>query len=298
MKLDTHSNRVLITGIEGFTGNHLEKFLLQKGYQVYGTSRNPTKNNHFRADITKIEEIEALLKKIKPNFIIHLAGIAFVASKEALNFYNVNLIGSENLLKAVVKTSLKPEKILLASSAIVYGNQNSSILTEEMIPSPINHYSISKYGMELIARTYFDKLNIIIGRFFNYTGVGQNINFLIPKIVQHYKERKKSIELGNLDVEREFNDVRDVISIFEKLLLSPFSGDVVNISSGRAISLLKIIEIMNRLASYQIEVKTNPLFIRENEIKVISGSTKKLSKIIDLKFNYSIEDTLKEMFNG
>lgn len=175
--------KVLITGINSFTGKHLEKYLLKEGFEVVGTTSKT-------CDISKIEDIIKILNETKPNFIIHLAAISFVGHKNIEDFYKVNIIGTTNLLDAILKTDLKIEKILLSSSATVYGNQGLEVLDESLCPIPANHYGASKYAMECLAKNYFDKLPIIITRPFNYTGVGQAEHFLIPKIIKHFKEKK------------------------------------------------------------------------------------------------------------
>ena len=289
--------KVLITGIDGFTGKYLEKKLLQEGFEVYGTVlENSKEQNHFLCDITNFNDINDIIKKIKPNFIIHLAAISFVGESDIELFYKVNVVGTQNLLDAIIKNRLNPKKIILASSATVYGKQKNNVLDESMCPNPINHYGISKYAMEQIAKLYFEKLNIIITKPFNYTGIGQAEYFLIPKIVKHYKEKKEYIELGNLDVAREFNDVDYIIEIYYRLLMSNIKSEIVNLSSNRPIKLLDIIDIMNSIAGYQIKVKVNPKFVRENEIKSLSGSTKKLFGLIEKVKQKDIRKLLEKIY--
>src|SRR6266540_6801643 len=203
--------KVLITGIDGFTGVYLEDLLQKAGYDVYGlvypTSR---KEKHRSCNIADKDDVTAALNTIKPDYIIHLAGISFVQHSDSRQIYDINLFGTLNILKASLDIGFKPKKILLASSANVYGNPSTGMIDESVCPAPVNHYAISKLAMEFKARTYFDRLNILITRPFNYTGVGQETHFLIPKIVKHFKERKEAIELGNLDVVRDFSDVRSV----------------------------------------------------------------------------------------
>ena len=295
----THSKRVLITGIEGFTGTHLKNHLENSGFEVYGLSLEELKSKRiYQCDIRNKEQLKEILSEVKPDYIIHLGAISFVGAENRELFYSVNTVGSENLLQAVAEVTLYPQKIILASSATVYGNQNSELLDESMAPKPINHYGISKFGMEQIASNYFDKFPIIVTRPFNYTGVGQSRNFLIPKIVSHYREKSPVIELGNLDVSREFNDIRFVVEVYERLLKSSATGEVVNIASNRPLKLLDVIEIMNKLAGYEIEVRVNPAFVRKNEIKSLSGSVKKLQSLIKMPKLYTLEETLRSMFEA
>ncbi|MCF7566780.1 GDP-mannose 4,6-dehydratase [Sabulilitoribacter arenilitoris] len=289
--------KVFITGINGFTGVHLEKHLLQKGFEVFGTTLNKSDNpKHFPCDILKEEDFHSILNTIKPEYVVHLAAISFVASKDKQNIYNVNIFGTLNLLEALNKLDYIPNKILIASSAAVYGNIEGE-LDESMCPQPVNHYGNSKLVMENMIKSYFEKQNIIITRPFNYTGIGQEPHFLVPKIVSHFKENKSDISLGNIDVYREFNDVDYVIECYEKLLISNLKSDIINVCSGKALNIKYIINSMENLANYKIDVTVNPDFIRKNEIKTLIGSNKKLISVIgDFSSNYKIEGTLKKMY--
>ena len=295
----TRKPKILITGIEGFSGFHLEKALVHEGYEVYGTCLMPSlKPNYLTCDITKMDDIQAVVDRVLPDAVIHLAGISFVGESNTALFYDVNVIGTQNLLDALLSAKCSLQKVILASSATVYGNQNKEVLDESMCPHPINHYGISKLAMEHMASTYFEKLPIIIVRPFNYTGIGQGEHFLIPKIVKHYREKQKSIELGNLEVAREFNDARDVVDWYIALLKSETKSTVVNLCSGKAISLLEVIDDMNILAGYEIEVKINPAFVREHEIKTLFGSTQKLHELIVVNETHSIQKTLEWMYEN
>ncbi|HHD73169.1 MAG TPA: NAD-dependent epimerase/dehydratase family protein, partial [Epsilonproteobacteria bacterium] len=173
-----------------------------------------------------------------------------------------------------------------------------AVLDENMCPKPVNHYGCSKLAMEHISANYFDVFDIIITRPFNYTGVGQEKHFLIPKIVSHFRERKKEIELGNLDVAREFNDIDYIVDINHKLLICEAKSIAVNLSSNHPVKLLDVIHMMNEIAGYTIEVKVNPLFVRENEIPSLSGSTDLLASLIDLKNNKTLRKTLQTMYHA
>jgi nucleoside-diphosphate-sugar epimerase len=298
--MEEHSKeKVLITGITGFTGIHLEKSLKELGFLVYGTTLSvTTSKNHFKCDILEEDMLIDVLNEVTPDYIIHLAAISFVAAKDQKSIYNVNIFGTLNLLNAIERLKIQPKKILIASSAAVYGNIEGE-LHEELCPMPVNHYGNSKLVMENMVNQYFDHLNIIIVRPFNYTGVGQEPNFLIPKIVSHFKNRLPFIELGNLDTLREYNDVKFVTEIYVNLLQSAFKSGVVNVSSGKTHSIGVILKTMEKISNQSIQVKVNPEFIRPNEIKELKGSTIQLKKILKKEFkSSSLEDTLREMFNS
>lgn len=288
---------ILITGIDGFTGIHLEAFLQSKGYQVYGTViGEPSCKNHFKCDIRVQLEVDRVIDAVKPDYIFHLAAISFVGESNKSLIYDVNVMGTQNILDALLKASLGPRKIIVASSAIVYGNQNEQVLDESMCPKPVNHYGYSKLAMEHLVATYFDHLNILVTRPFNYTGPGHSENFVIPKIVSHFMSGKKSIELGNLDVAREFNDIRAVVEIYWKLMVCDHKSDIVNICTGNVVRLKDVISYLEDIAGYKIKVKVNPNFVRKNEIPTLMGSTKKLHELIEVDNTWKIMDTLKSMF--
>lgn len=290
--------KVLITGIDGFTGVHLSSYLEKSGYDVYGTSLLKNADKKYKCDITNKDEIKDVLQKVQPDYFIHLSGISFAAHGNNEEFYKVNTIGTTNILDAFLELNLQPKKIVLASSATVYGNQGLEVIDESLCPQPANHYGASKYTMECLARGYFQKLPIIITRPFNYTGVGQAEYFLIPKIVKHFKEKKEIIELGNLNVSREFNDVEYVCEVYKRLIESEAKSEVVNISSNKGIKLLDVIDIMNKLAGYEINVEVNSAFVRKDEIKSLTGSTDKLFELIGCVNQKPFEETLRGMLEA
>lgn len=290
--------KVLITGIDSFTGVHLSSYLEKSGYDVYGTSLSKTDNKKYKCDITSKTNILDVLKKIEPDYLIHLSGISFAAHGNNEDFYRVNTIGTINILEVFLELKLKVKKIILASSATIYGNQGLEVLDESLCPKPANHYGASKYSMECLAKEYFFKLPIIITRPFNYIGIGQAEYFLIPKIIKHFKEKKNMIELGNLNVSREFNDIGYVCEVYKRLLESTSHSEIVNLCSGRGVKLLDVIDIMNKISNYEIKVEVNPTFMRKDEINTLTGSTEKLFKLIEYIEQKDFRLILEEIYYG
>ncbi|SDQ14739.1 GDP-mannose 4,6-dehydratase [Flagellimonas zhangzhouensis] len=292
------SRTVLITGVTGFTGKHLETELSENGFQVFGTTYSkPLQENHFECNILDLDQLAKVIAKTSPDYVIHLAAISFVATKDIPKIYATNVQGTLNLMEALLGANKPIKKVLVASSAAVYGNIGT-VLSEDMCPKPVNHYGNSKLAMENMVANYFDKLNIIIARPFNYTGIGQEDHFLIPKIIKHYKEKKDVIELGNLDTYREYNDVRFLVSCYRKLLLIDDKSDTVNIASGSTFSINDILTIMTDLSSHKIQVKVNSQFVRKNEVKELKGSSNKLIQLIGSvnDSTNSLPNTLEEMY--
>lgn len=253
---------------------------------------------------SNLNDIEALEKEIavaKPDLVAHLAGISFVASKDHEAFYRVHALGTSNLLQALTKLQAAPKKILLASSATVYGNSANHLSVEYQTLTPIDHYATSKVAMEEMAKTYFNRLPIVIARPFNYTGVGQKGNFLIPKLVDHFAKRKPFIELGNLNIEREFNDVNMICDAYLKLLDLGKANEIYNVCSGQARSLQFVMDTLKSITGHDIEIRVNPDFVRASEVHRMVGNPEKLQQLLASEGLTlpipALEDTFKQMLN-
>lgn len=284
----------LLTGAGGFTGRYLESALASSGYQVHrleSSGENP-------CDLTNFDAVQRTAQLAQPDVVVHLAAVSFVAHGNAEDFYRVNVLGTLNLLRALANLGRPPRRTVIASSANVYGAPDTEVLDETVCPAPVNHYANSKLAMEHMVRTWFDRLPILITRPFNYTGVGQAEHFLIPKIVRHFRDRAPVIELGNLHVIRDFSDVADVVRAYMALLETDARSEVVNLCSGRPLTLLDIIKMMNEIAGYEIEVRVNPQFVRENEVPRLIGSPAKLRRLVDLPPPRPFTDTLREMYEA
>ena len=288
------SKRVFITGSEGFTGRYVTEEFLRAGWEVWGAGLQPKPEQpqYLQIDLLKPQTLKPIATKIQPDVVIHLAAMAFVAEDDANSFYQVNLIGTRNLLEVLSAAKKPPECTIVASSANVYGNSTLEVLSEDSPTNPANDYAVSKLAMEYLAETYMDRLGVVITRPFNYTGVGQSSRFLIPKIVEHFKARAPVIELGNTDVARDFSDVRD-IALYYRLLadLQPAS-EVVNLCSGTCVTLSHCVELAASISGHEIEIRQNPLFMRPNEVKWLSGSPDKLRALTGVVSPREIHETL------
>lgn len=278
--------RVLVTGKEGFTGKYVEKELLSKGHEVIGLT----------ADITDIAALSNELRDSKLDAVIHLAAIAFVGHGDVNDIYQVNLIGTRNLLSVIAEHLPDIQSILLASSANVYGN-TEGVLSEMAVLKPENDYAVSKASMEAMAKLWMPKLPIFIVRPFNYTGRGQDKQFLIPKIVSHFRNKSERIELGNLDVRRDFGDVRDVAKDYCALIESPPVGQVINVCTGKMQSLKDVIDLATNISGHNIVVDVNPAFVRENEVKQLCGDPATLNDILGVRSRIIFKETLQWMLD-
>lgn len=280
--------RIYITGAQGFTGHHVLPVLLEQGYELIQAS----------ADLLHAEALATEVMNAKPTHVLHLAAIAFVGHADIKDMYVTNIVGTRNLLEAL-KPIRSLQKVVLASSANVYGNSLSSPLKEAEQPAPANDYAVSKLAMEYLARLYIPQLPIVLARPFNYTGPGQNVSFLIPKLVAAFKRRDAVIELGNLDVYREFNDARLLCSAYGLLLAHGEAGSVVNICSGQMHALRSVIAMLEELTGHRPSIQVNPAFVRTNEVIRLGGDPTVLRELATRSCwalpNFTLRDTLTEM---
>lgn len=288
----------LVTGADGFTGTYVVSALQRAGYRVHGwVHRDATGPDTSAVDLLDRAAVAASVQALQPDVVVHLAAISFVAHGDAGDIYGVNVVGSRNLLDALASIATPPEKVVLVSSANIYGNVGGTI-AEDTPASPQNDYAVSKIAMEYMARLWQEKLPITVVRPFNYTGVGQSEKFLLPKIVSHFYRRAEVMELGNLDVSRDFYDVRCVAQAYVRLIAASDVRDVYNVCSGEEHTLRQVIEMMQRISGHSLEVRVNPAFVRANEVKTLRGDNRKLLSKIGPLPQFSLEDTLTWMYRN
>lgn len=277
--------KILLTGANGFTGRFFANAASEAGHDVVALKTNLTDCAAMSEEVTSTN----------PDAVVHLAAISFVGHSDDAAFYTVNTVGTSNLLAALSALPVKPRKILLASSANVYGNCVASPIAETQAPAPVNHYAMSKLAMEYMAMTFADRLPIVITRPFNYTGTGQAPQFLIPKLISHFARNAECIELGNLHVEREFNDVRMVCDAYLRLLDDGVPGQTYNVCSGTPYTLQRVIDTLEQITNHRMEVRVNPAFVRPNEVHRLCGSPAKLLSCTGSLSMPTLEDTLRWM---
>ncbi len=289
--------RVLVTGSRGFTGRYLCARLRERGFDVVGLVMGPVEDRaqEVCCDLSDCVAVAETVAAVRPDHLVHLAAISFVPHADQEAMYRVNLFGTLNLLEAFAAAGLPPRRVVIASSANVYGNPQAERVDETLCPAPVNHYAASKLAMEHMARTWSDRLPLVITRPFNYTGPGQDERFLLPKIVAHFRARKAAISLGNLDVVRDFSDVGDVVEAYVRLLTGVTVAQTVNICSGIGYSLSEILDLSAELAGYRIDVKVDPALVRANELKRLVGDNAKLERLTGFVPRTPLKQTLADM---
>lgn len=274
-------SRVLITGVSGFTGRHLAGHLAEQGWEVFGLTSSPDDASaaNLCADLADTDALADWIGLIRPTHVVHLAALSHVVGPP-LPFYAVNVLGTESLLQALAKADCRPDKVVIASSANIYGQTPASPIDEDQPAVPANHYAASKAAVEWIARQWFDRLPIIVTRPFNYTGPGQSEAFLFAKLAAAFHRRQPVLQLGNQRIARDLSDVSFVTEAYRRLLESPVQSTVVNICSGRSVSIAEALAILRGLTGHDPEITTDPALLRANDIEVLTGDPTRLQAAI------------------
>lgn len=280
--------KLLLTGANGFTGRHMTVAAMAAGYEVHALS----------ADLTDAAAVSAEVNVIAPEYAIHLAAISAVTHHDEFAFYQINTFGTQTLFEALAALKRTPKAVLLASSANVYGNCEASPITEQQIPAPVNHYAFSKLAAEGVARMFSQRLPIKTVRPFNYTGVGHDDRFVIPKIVRAYGSRDPSITLGNLAAEREYNDVRFVVDTYLQLLQNGEAGEIYNLCSSVTYSIAHVLQVLSELTGHAPAIRVDQSLLRANELQRLCGSPDKLRTVTTRRVQNDLRVLLNWMLDA
>jgi nucleoside-diphosphate-sugar epimerase len=288
--------RILLTGAEGFTGRHLCDAARRQGHEVVALS----------ADLTDAGAVRADVQTCRFDAVLHLAGLAFVGHADPLAFYRVNVMGTLNLLNAVAEQARRApgavRQVVVASSANVYGNCDTSPISEDQATAPVNHYAASKLAMEHLVLAAAGDLPVRVARPFNYTGPGQSEDFVIPKMVAHFKARRPTLKLGNLHVQREYNDVSLVCEAYLRLLALPKPpaprARIVNLCSGVMYDLQTVVDLLSRLSGHELTVERDPALVRPQEVHQLCGDPSGLHRLIGPMPQVPLADTLQAMLQA
>lgn len=280
---------ILITGDTGFTGKYLYQKLIETGHLV----------TRFRTDLScdllDFARMSKVFSEFQFDFVVHLAAISNVRHSNFSDFYNVNVTGSINLIEALLLTQTKLSRVLVASTGNLYFPNSETLLTEESLIFPVNHYANSKFLVEKALELYRNDLSIIFVRSFNYTGLGQGHEFLIPKIVSAFARREDTLVLGNLDIVRDFSDVRAVVDAYARLIETSEFVPVVNVCSNVGYSIREILKICETITSHNVSIEVNQEFVRKNDPASLVGSNERLCKLLPEWKTIPLRETLEWM---
>lgn len=297
--MDSRSERVLLTGSGGFTGRPLVARLREDGHEVIGLTKGPGAEDEITGDLLDRDWVHRIVAETQPTVIIHLAAVSSTQHAHS-SAYSINVDGTANLLSAATGLRQRPQRVIIASSAAVYAPpREDQPIAEDHPLEPRGQYGASKQAMERVASAFADRLPIVVTRPFNYTGPGQDpAHFLVPKIVDHFARRAPRINLGNIDLYRDFSDVRRVVEVYARLVSHPADHAVINVCSGRTVHLVGMIGFMSEISGHSIEIIRDPALVRPGEPQTIRGSVKRLQSVLGDLPNPDFEGTLRWMYEA
>ncbi|MGA2666539.1 MAG: GDP-mannose 4,6-dehydratase [Patescibacteria group bacterium] len=283
--------KIVVTGSDGFVGKYLVELLGRSQDKIYRLDRP-------QADITKFSQVKIYLKKIKPDQVYHLAGFASGAGKDKNLIFEVNVEGTLNILRALKEIG-KPCKVLLASTAYVYGN-TSTCAKENAATSPGSFYDQSKLKMEVEAKKYHgDNLEIVITRATNHTGPGQKPGFAVPDFCFEIAATKDNgeIAVGNLETKRDLFDVRDCVRAYKMVMQKGKTGEFYNIGPGHPVSMKSVLKKIIAISKKKIKTAPDLKRIRLSDITKNCVNSTKIKKL-GWQPKISLEKTLKDTYRS
>lgn len=302
-------NSVLITGVHGFCGRHLATRLIAEEMDVYGADIHldpPTSlslKDYFRMDIKDPSNVNDVIHSVVPDMIFHLAGLTVA---EASEVYHVNFLGSVYLLEAIRKW-VPQASVLMVGSAAEYGYvaEDEMPICETHPCNPITPYGISKHGMVLAAINFFKDygVKIVIARPFNIIGAGIPPSLVIGAVLSRIKNALSEenepavISVGNIDTERDFIAVEDVVDAYLIMIRSNCWGEIFNVCSGKPFSIRSVLQLLADNSKRKIEFLENATLIRATDVKRVYGSAEKSAKMLGFKPKISLASALTAAWN-
>ena len=304
--------RVLITGATGFVGQHLMR-ILSRNREVFGTflrrdfAASPPGIKLLQCDLRRAVDVQQLVRDIRPGHVYHLAALSSVRGSfnDAKAFYDANFRGTLNLLEAVRTTELSA-RVLLVGSVHCYGRVKRSHLpiVEAEPLNPDSPYGVSKAAADMLGAQFFQNhgVQVVRARSFNHTGPGQGPEFVCSDFARQFAAiasglAPPAIRVGNVNIRRDFSDVRDVVRAYALLIRKGTPGQAYNVASGRAVSLREVLGILHSLCPREVKIDVDQQRLRKGEADVLYGSNRKLKQTTGWRPKYDLSTTLRDLYN-
>lgn len=305
--------KAMIIGAAGFVGNYLIEYLRKESNMDVHVTKLPHEemnNNYVKTydlDILDKESIASLLFEVRPDYIFHLAAQSSVglAWKNPCLTIDVNIKGSVNVMDAVRELYYKP-RVLLIGSGEEYGHIRigETPIKEENMIRPGNIYAATKVCQNMIGSIYAQAydMELMMVRAFNHIGPTQAPMFVVADFCKQVAEIEKGIRepiisVGNLEAQRDFTDVRDVVRAYAMLIEKGEPGETYNVGSGHAVSIREILELIVLLSGQSIKVEIDSNKLRPVDVPIIEADTAKLQKLTGWEPKIALEQTIKETLN-
>lgn len=309
--------KALITGITGFAGSHLAELLIKEGFEVYGTTRPRSKTDNIDqikhglnlrdADLLDSHSLYTILSDIKPDFIFHLAAQSFVQSSWAspANTMEMNVVGSVHLFEAVRRARID-SIIQIACSSEEYGKvfPNEIPIKETNPLRPLSPYAVSKVAMDYLGYQYYQSygVKIIRTRGFNHTGPRRGEVFVTSNFAKQIAEIEKGkkdpvINVGNLDAQRDWTDVRDMVKAYLLSVKKCEYGEVYNICSETTVKVKDMLDLLLSLTKAKVKIVEDSSRMRPSDVPVLLGDCSKFRKATGWKPEIPFKETTKDLLN-
>lgn len=303
--------RAVITGVGGFVGRHLLRHLQAEGDNVYGIARSSDvvgldNSRVVCIDLFDREAVERAVRETQPEAVYHLAAQSSPAESLSDPWATIcnNLACQFNLLEGLVNAGLKP-RVLVVGSSDEYGRVNpEDVPTHENVPlRPATPYAVSKVGQDVMGYQYFAQhgLPVVRVRPFNHTGPGHDARFVIPSFARQLAQielgqRSPVLRVGDLSVERDFTDVRDMVRAYRLALTLGTPGDVYNLGSGRAIRIADMVDALISLCGVRTETRVDPALLRPADIPRQEANIHKFTALTGWRPSIAWHTTLRDTF--
>ncbi len=257
-------------------------------------------------DVRDYEHVVRMIHRERPDRVIHLAAVTTLAEsfENPRRALDVNFGGTFNVLSALQESGFKGE-MLFVSSSEVYGpvDENELPVGEDRMLQPKSPYAVGKMAAEALCCQWQGDFKIVVARPFNHIGPGQSQRFSIPNFARQISDIKLGlaepvISVGDIDISRDFTDVRDVARAYLLLLEKGRSGEIYNVCSGRDRTIRSLIVQMCEIAGIEVEFRTDPARVRRNEQRRVVGDHAKISSDTGWAPEISMDTTLSDLLDS
>ena len=312
------TKRALITGITGFVGSHLSEFLLEKGFDVWGIKRWRSKTENIDHLIDKLHLIEAdmrdghslmeAFKDAKPDYVFHLAAQSFVPAswRSPADTMETNAVGTINMLEAIQNLDLDPA-IQIAGSSEEYGlvHPDEVPIRETNPLRPLSPYGVSKVAADKLGFQYHRSygMKIVITRSFNHTGPRRGEVFVTSNFAKQIVKIEKGkrdpvIKVGNLDAQRDFSDVRDIVRAYWLAVEKGEPGECYNLCSGEPRVIRDVLDLLISLStSKDITTEDDPTRMRPSDVQILHGDCTKFKERTGWEPEIPFEKTMSDLLD-
>lgn len=307
--------RAFVTGAAGFAGSHLTEFLIQDGFETYGTDLSERSLGSLPdvvreaklvpCDVRDREGISRIVSEVAPHVVFHLAGVASVlrCERDPTLTIETNVMGSCNLLDAVRDNAPEARTIVISSSEVCGKVTPEELpLGEDTPVRPANLYGVTKASVELLSRLYVTRygMDVVILRPFNHIGARQSPAFVCADFASQIARMERGLipprmDVGDLTVERDFTDVKDMVRGYVLAARRARSGETYNLCSGRGYRIEQVLKALLGYAEIPIEVHHDPAKLRASEIPVLVGTAEKFARETGWYPETPLETTLRDI---